>query len=238
MGLPFVYQRCARSDAPYLGISRRVEATEHPSPGQRPPAPQRVGRGRRHGKDNAPDLPRRVLPLVYLLFADGAHGVTRPTLGGVWSNAPLLDLFMIFGVGDFPDGGGELQRPGGVLDLAPELAGLREQLRRGQFSEIAAGQFGFHLLQLGAEGVDTGGDGSEPFFAQDLEFNRLEVLDLELVLATPSDEGGLGDVEFRHEAGKGPALRAEFDKTLDGLVVVHTVLFGWDRRQWRPVHLV
>ena len=47
-----------------------------------------------------------------------------------------------------------------------------------------------------------------------------------LVLMAPGDERGLGDVEFGGNAGKHPALHAQFDKALDSFLVVHTVLSG------------
>ena len=41
---------------------------------------------------------------------------------------------------------------------------------------------------------------------------------------TPRNEGGLGDVELGGKAGERPALDAEVNETLNGFVVVHTVL--------------
>ncbi len=88
--------------------------------------------------------------------------------------------------------------------------------------EIAGGELGFDLVELFAEGIDPFGNGGEPFIGQGLQLDRAEVLDLELVLAAPVDEGGLGDVQLGSDSSEGPPLRAEFDKPLDNLVVVHT----------------
>jgi hypothetical protein len=43
------------------------------------------------------------------------------------------------------------------------------------------------------------------------------------VFPAPRNERGLGDIEFRRDAGK-PALDAEVNETLNGFVFVHTVL--------------
>ena len=51
-----------------------------------------------------------------------------------------------------------------------------------------------------------------------------EVGDGVLVFPTPRNEGGLGDFELSGKAGERPALDAEVNETLNGFVVVHTVL--------------
>ena len=72
-----------------------------------------------------------------------------------------------------------------------------------------------------AKGVDAVGGGREPLLAQRFEFDGMEVLDLELMLAAPGDERGFGDVEFDHEPGVRPALGTEFDEALDSLWRMH-----------------
>jgi hypothetical protein len=46
-------------------------------------------------------------------------------------------------------------------------------------------------------------------------------IDSVLVLAAPSDEGGLGDIELGGNIGEDPALNAEFDEALNSFIVVH-----------------
>ena len=77
---------------------------------------------------------------------------------------------------------------------------------RAQVRRVARGQLGLDLAQLFPQRVDALGGGSQPFLPQSLQFDGLEVLNLELVLAAPGNEGGLGDVEFGDQARIGPAL--------------------------------
>jgi hypothetical protein len=44
------------------------------------------------------------------------------------------------------------------------------------------------------------------------------------VFPTPRNERGLGDIELGGKAGERPALDAEINETLNGFIVVHTVL--------------
>src|SRR5204862_1932094 len=103
---------------------------------------------------------------------------------------------MEFGGRNFIYGNAELDRTGGLLDLATQVAGSAHELRRGQLCEIAGGEFGFDTAQLFAHGIDMVRSGSKPLCAHRFELDRVQVLDLELVLAAPFDEGGLADVEF------------------------------------------
>jgi len=119
---------------------------------------------------------------------------------------------------NFVHGNAELERAGGLLNLATQMAGGAHELRRGQLCEIAGGEFGFDPAQLFADGIDMFGGGSEPLGAQRFQLDDMEVLDLELVLAAPVDEGGFGDIEFGRDPRESPALDAtEFDETTDGL---------------------
>lgn len=129
---------------------------------------------------------------------------------------------MEFVGGDFGDRVGESDRASGLFDLVAEVAGQDEKLGRGQVGRVAFGDLAFDAPELFAERVDAVGDGGEPFFREGLQFDGLEVEDLELVFATPSDEGRFGDVEFGTEARIGPAAGAQFDEALDGLFVVHS----------------
>ena len=131
---------------------------------------------------------------------------------------------MVFVGGDFGDGVGELDCAGGLLDLAAQMAGQGEELSRGQVRRVTPGDLGFDAAELFAQRVDAVGDGGQLFFAEGFHFDGLEILNLELVFAAPGNESGLGDVEFGHQPCIGPAAGAQFDKALDGIVVVHSVL--------------
>jgi hypothetical protein len=87
-------------------------------------------------------------------------------------------------------------------------------------------EFGFDFLELQTEPVDAVGDGGEPFIGEGFELDRPQVLDLELELATPIDEGGLGDVQLGHEPGISPALGAEFDELLHRFLIFHVTFRG------------
>ena len=64
---------------------------------------------------------------------------------------PVLDLVVVFVVGDFADRGGESDRAGGLLHLSAQVAGQRIELGRGQALDIARGELGLDFLELFAE---------------------------------------------------------------------------------------
>jgi len=136
---------------------------------------------------------------------------------------PVLNLFMIFVGGDFIDWNRETGGAGGVFNLPPQTAGQRMELRGGEFANVPLSERRFDPAELFAQRIDTVRGGSQPFLTEGFQFDGLEVLDLELVLAAPGNERGFGDVEFGHEARVAPALGAQFDESLDGFVVVHNV---------------
>jgi len=103
---------------------------------------------------------------------------------------------------------------------------MGQQASGGQGGEVAAGEFNLGGAELCAEFLHTRFAGGEMFMQAVLPLNGGEVGDGVLVLAAPGDERGLGDVEFGGDAGEHPALNAEVNETLDGFLVVHTVLSG------------
>jgi len=137
------------------------------------------------------------------------------------STFPVLNLGMVFVVGDCIDRDGERWGAGGLLDLAAQPASDCKELRGGEVLDIASGEFGFDFLELLAEAVEAVGEGGEPFIGEGLKFDGAKVLDLELVFAAPGNQSGFGDVEFGGNSGKGPTLRAELDKALNSLFGVH-----------------
>ena len=108
---------------------------------------------------------------------------------------------MEFVTGDFGDGAGEADRARGLLELAAQFLSQAVELCGGEVFNFPAGEFGLNLLELLAEPIDVVGDRREPFSGEGLEFDRAQILDLELKLAAPVDEGGLGDIQLGHEPG-------------------------------------
>ncbi len=135
---------------------------------------------------------------------------------------PVLDLVVIFVSGNLGDGAGELHRAGGLLDLAAQAARHGIEVRGGEVGNIAGGNFRFDFSELRAERADPVGHGGEPLVGQSFQLDGPEVLDLELMFAAPRDEGGLGDIQLGHEAGEGPSLGAEFDESLNGILIFHS----------------
>jgi hypothetical protein len=149
---------------------------------------------------------------------------------------PVLDLFVVFIRRDLVHRGAESGGSGGLGDLAAQAASQRVELGRGEVGNVPLADGGLDLAELLAERVNAVGDGVEPFLAQRLKFDGGEVVDLELMFATPGDEGGLGDVEVGHEARIGPALGAEFDETIYGLLFVHIGPFLPERVKTNRIH--
>jgi hypothetical protein len=126
-----------------------------------------------------------------------------------------------FVTGDFGDGAGEADRARGLLELAAQLASQAVELCGGEVFHFPAGELGFDLLELVTQPVDAVGDRREPFSGEGFEFDRPQVLDLELELAAPVNEGGLGDIQLGHKPGIGPALGPEFDELLNRFLIFH-----------------
>jgi hypothetical protein len=80
-----------------------------------------------------------------------------------------------------------------LLDLPAQLASDGIELRRGELLDIAGGEFGLNFVEVLSERVDPVRDGGKPLIGQGFQFDRAEVLDLELVFAAPVNKGGLGE---------------------------------------------
>ena len=137
------------------------------------------------------------------------------------SHLPVVDVLMLLPGGNGAEGNAELQRPGCLLDLALESPNRGHELRRAQGREVAFFQLGLQALKLLAKRFDTVGGGREPLFPHGFEFDGVKVLNLELMLATPVNERGSGDVELNHQAGVSPAPGTEFDESLNNLWCMH-----------------
>ena len=96
--------------------------------------------------------------------------------------------------------------------------------RRAELAHVPLAQRRLDLTVLVAQGLDSVSGGCQPLFSQGILLDGLEVLERELGLAAPGDQGGFGDIEFRHQAHIGPALRAQLNKTWNRGLVVRTIL--------------
>jgi len=134
---------------------------------------------------------------------------------------PVVHVLMLFLGGDIVQRNGELERTGGLLDLALEVSSGGHQLRCAERRDVALFQLALNAAKLFAESVHAVGSGGEPLFAERFEFDGVQVLDLELVFAAPGDERGFGDIEFNHEPGVGPALGSELYEFVDNFLILH-----------------
>ncbi len=107
------------------------------------------------------------------------------------------------------------------MNLTAEIAGHGVELGSGEGFEIASGKLGLDGAESFPEEIDPFGNRGEPLIGQGLEFDGAEVLDVELVLAAPVNERGVGDAQLGCDSSEGPPLRAEFHKPLDSLLIVH-----------------
>ena len=130
----------------------------------------------------------------------------------------------VFRRGDALRGFGEMNVAHLPVDLGAKLGGETVQPRGGDFLQIAFLDFLFDPLELPGEGLLTLVALTEDALGEGLGFGGTEVGDLELMLAAPLDEGGLGDFEFDRKAVEAPSLRAHEDEARDGFLVVHNGL--------------
>lgn len=101
---------------------------------------------------------------------------------------------------------------GGIGDLLSDLGAyggneFKEALC-GDVVEFAFCEFSFNAGKVVGKGFPAFVSGFENTLGQGLGFGGAEVLNLELVLASPVDERGLGDVEFDADTVVAPALGA------------------------------
>jgi len=138
---------------------------------------------------------------------------------------------MIFTGRDILDENGEFGGGGGLPNFTAQATSQGVELRGGQFARVALRQLGLDAAQLFPQRIDAIGGGRQPFFTEGFEFNRLEVLNQDLVFAAPVNEGRLAHLEFGFEPGIAPALGAQRDKALNRLIVVHNRSFPGPSRQ-------
>jgi len=132
-----------------------------------------------------------------------------------------MHVLMLFFGGNSAEGSTKLQRSGRLLDLALQTPNRGHELRRAQGREVALFQLALQAVKLLAERFDTVGGGREPFCPHCFQFDGVKVLNRELMLATPVNERGSGDVELNHQAGVSPAPGTEFDESLNNLWCMH-----------------
>jgi hypothetical protein len=135
---------------------------------------------------------------------------------------PVLGLFVQFARRNFGQRGAELQRTGGLLDLAAEFARGGQELGGAERAEIAFGQLGFDALQLSAEFIDPIAGGGEPLLAERFQFDSVEVLDIELMFSAQANERGFGDIELGSDTSEAPTFGAHFDEPRDCFCIYHS----------------
>ena len=139
----------------------------------------------------------------------------------MYSGFPVVDVLVLFVSGDVVERNSELERAGGLLNLALKISRRGHQLRRAERREVALFQLPLNTAKLFAESINAVGGACEPLLTERFEFDSMEVLDLELVFAAPGDERGFSDVEFDHEPGVSPALGTELDELIDYFLILH-----------------
>jgi hypothetical protein len=71
---------------------------------------------------------------------------------------PVLNLVVVFIIRDVADRRGELDRAGGLLNLAAQVAGHGVELGRGESLDIASGEFALDFAELLAERAEPVGN--------------------------------------------------------------------------------
>ena len=138
-------------------------------------------------------------------------------------DGPLVEVGREFRGRDVLDGRDKAEWSGGAVDIGLQAGFERDKPGGGEFVEIplvkglanAAQAIG---LELAAVLVVH-----EALFANRLGFDGLKVLDFELALAAPSQQGVFADVEFGGNAVEAPALGAELDETVTGILIFHSI---------------
>jgi hypothetical protein len=142
--------------------------------------------------------------------------------GGERSRGPVLDLIVVFILGNGVDGGGEPDAAGFGDDLPAQGIGQAIEPAGGDLGEVAGGQFGFDRFQLIGQGTRPGLAGGDELFLQSLELDGALIVNVVLELAAPVDDGGFADVQFRGDTSKAPPLRAELNEPLLCFLIFHS----------------
>ena len=168
----------------------------------------------------------RILSILtgYRLFARA-----RAAMLGERSNLPVHHLVHVFGRRDVAGGFGEGAQGGFAGDFGAKACRQAEQPGRGHGVELALFQLLFDPLHQGGEIAHPLVLRPEEFLNQPLGLGGAQVLDFELVLASPLDQGRFGDAEFDGNAVEAPSLGAEEFETFDGFLIGHVILSGCTR---------
>ncbi len=137
---------------------------------------------------------------------------------------PIDDFLIAPGFGEVLGEGGEAQGATLAADLGAQGGSQGHEPSGGDLGEVAAGQLLFQASEVGGEAGPALFAGSETALGQGLGFDGPEVLDGELVVAAPGDEGGLGDAELLGDAGEGESLSPQLDELLDGVFIFHACI--------------
>ena len=91
------------------------------------------------------------------------------------------------------------------VNFGPERGGDAVQARGGDFLEVAFFNFLLNPFELAGQDLPAFVALAEDAFGEALGLGGAEVGDLELMLAAPLDEGGLGDIDFDGDAVEAPS---------------------------------
>ena len=102
-----------------------------------------------------------------------------------------------------------------------QFRGKAEELVDGDEFERPVGQFVVHVFFQPGEAVQFFLAGGEELLLQEFLFDSAEGLDISGELAVPLHEGPFGNVDFGSDMSQAPALGAEFDEFILGLLDMH-----------------
>src|SRR5204863_3016918 len=91
--------------------------------------------------------------------------------------------------------------------------------------EIAFGDFLFDATELFAQLFPAVVAGSEKFLRERFGLDGAEIVDFELMLTTPLDESGFGDIDLRGDAGETETLSAKENEPGDYFLIFHKQTF-------------
>lgn len=137
------------------------------------------------------------------------------------SSLPLVFVDDEFLRGNVLGGFREIQVSNFAIDFGAQLGRDGVEARSGNFLQVAGGDFRLETFELCGERLPALVAFAKNAIGKGLGFRGTEVLNLELVLAAPLDEGGLGDLKFDRDAVEAPSLRTQEDETGNGFLVGH-----------------
>jgi hypothetical protein len=138
-----------------------------------------------------------------------------------FSDLPIENFVESFLAGNAAGGGGETNVAGLAGSFSAELGGFAEQAPGGDVLEVALGEFLFDAAQVAGDSFPALFAAGETLFSERLGFDGAQILDEELMLPTPINERGFGDVYLRGDAVKAETLSPKLNEPRDGFLIFH-----------------